>query len=405
MISSPITLIKWIYSVTCTVVLACAAFVTGSAAVAVIWFAVSMTAVTACLLSDDDSILHKISAFILIASPIALVILTGSWWSSIYLTVPAVLLKIGRSGIRVSISVVLAVLSYAWHLKICSPERIDVLKHALLLLGIYLIWALAVYFISFYENKMAELDRAVKLAALDSLNERQLREELAKKKAVDEANARLRERERISRDIHNSVGHTLSAASVTLDAAQLLIDKDTDTASAKMEQANVRVHEAIDSIRGVVRTLDSDDDTVLIPDYIASLKELISGFIMDTDIKVHDNLDNIREEGKIDISTAAFLSSALKELLTNGVKHGDATVFVVILEIGSANILLKVQDNGRGWGDISYEEKRLKLIDGFGLRKLRDHAKSMGGEMEIDGRDGFVVTIDMPRYVREGKDG
>ena len=405
MISSPVTLIKWIYSVICTVVLSCAVFLTGHATTAVIWFVVSMIAVTAYLLSDEDSLLQKAAGILLAVSSIALVILTGSWWSGFYLTVPAGLLRLGDVRLRVGVASVLAVVSYAWHLTQNSPERIEVLKHALLLLGFYLVWALAVFFIHMYESKMAELDRAVKISALDSLNERQLREELAKKKALDEANARLLERERISRDIHNSVGHTLSAASVTLDAAQLLIDEDKDTASAKMEQANIRVHEAIDSIRGVVRTLDSEDDTVLISDYVASLKELISGFTMDTDIKIHDNLDNISEEGKIDISMAAFLSGALEELLTNGVKHGNATVFVVILEIGSGNIALKVQDNGNGWGDISYEEKQLKLVNGFGLRKLRDHAKSIGGGMEIDGKDGFVVTIDLPRYVREENDG
>jgi signal transduction histidine kinase len=256
-----------------------------------------------------------------------------------------------------------------------------------------------------YEEKMEELDRVVKISTLDSLSERSLREELAKRKALDEANARLMERERISRDIHNSVGHTLSAATVTLDAAQLIVDKDTKLAAKKMGQANVRVHEAIDSIRSAVRTLDSEDDTLLISDYVASLSESVTNFKMDTDIKVHHNLMQIEDKGKIYIGTAAFLSGALNELLTNGIRHGGADVFVVVLSLDSNNISLKVQDNGTGWGDISYEEKQMKLQEGYGLRKLRDHARSLGGEMEIEGSDGFVVSISLPRLTREEEDG
>ena len=47
----------------------------------------------------------------------------------------------------------------------------------------------------------------------------------------------------------------------------------------------------------------------------------------------------------------------------------------------------------------------MKLAEGFGLRKLRDHARSIGGNMEIDGSDGFVVSISLPRLTREEQDG
>ena len=224
-------------------------------------------------------------------------------------------------------------------------------------------------------------------------------------KTLSEANARLKERERISRDIHNSVGHTLSAASVTLDAAQLLVDKDSELAARKMEQANVRVHEAIDSIRGAVRTLDSKDDTLLVSDYIASLSESLNNYRMDTDIRIHDNLKQIEDKGRIDIDTSAFLSGALNEFLTNGVKHGKANVFVVVLNLTGSNISLKVQDNGSGWGQITYEEKQLKLSEGFGLRKLRDYVRSLGGDMKIEGSDGFVVEMSLPRLMKEENDG
>lgn len=404
-ISSPITLIKWVYSVICTIAAAVACFAAVSHAGAVIWSALTLIAITAYMLSDPEDKISKILQVLLLISAAAIVILTTSWWSIGFFTVPALLASKPSFAARNMIVSVSAVTAFIWCVMSGDEDRSIVVIHAVILIVFLILWMLASYFTDKYEVKMTELDRIVKISTLDSLSEKMLREELAKQKALGEANARLKERERISRDIHNSVGHTLSAASVTLDAAQLLIDKDKDLATKKMEQANIRVHEAIDSIRGAVRTLDSEDDTVLISDYVSSLSESIANFKMDTDIRIHDNFGQIEDTGRLDLNTAAFLSGALNELLTNGIKHGNATVFVVVLYLDSSNILLKVQDNGAGWGDISYEEKQLRLAEGFGLRKLRDHARSLAGEMEIDGSDGFVVTISLPRLIREEKDG
>ena len=277
------------------------------------------------------------------------------------------------------------------------------------------IWSLLIYWLFRYFDMNSNLERALRSSALDAMNERQLRMEIAESKNFAEENARLEERERISRDIHNAVGHTLSAATVTLDAAQMLMDTDTEKANLKIDQANERIHEAIGSVRSVVRTLDAEDDCVLVSDYIDSLKELIHNFTLDTEIKVHHNLDLIKQdeirrqkrseentdgtgrEGKIHITRAAFISSSLSEILTNGVKHGGATVFVILMTLDSTHVNIQVSDNGTGWGDITYEQKQGKLRNGFGLRKMNDYVKANGGSFEVDGTDGFSVKINLPR--------
>ena len=406
-LSSPITLIKWIYSVVCTVAVAVAAFIFATHSGAVIWSALTLVFITAFLFTDKEDTSRKVLSILLIASAAGAALITGYWWSAFFFTVPALLLDKPSFAARNALASLAAAVTFVWGISRDSINRKYVVLYAMLLILYYCFWMLTSFFAKKYDERLAELDRVIKISTLDSLSERNLREELAKQKALGEANARLMERERISRDIHNTVGHTLSAATVTLDAAQLLVDKDSKLAAKKMEQANVRVHEAIDSIRSAVRTLDSEDDTLLLSDYVASLSESITNFKMDTDLKVHHNLDQIKDEGagKIYIGTAAFLSGALNELLTNGIKHGGADVFVVVLSLDSNNISLKVQDNGTGWGDISYEEKQIKLQEGFGLRKLRDHARSIGGEMEIEGSDGFVVSISLPRLTTEEQDG
>ena len=291
------------------------------------------------------------------------------------------------------------VAGFAFWSRRLTPEKLGIGGYLAVagLLAFAILWSLCVYWLFRYFEMNSNLERALRSSALDAMNERQLRMEIAESKNLAEENARLEERERISRDIHNAVGHTLSAATVTLDAAQMLMDTDSQKANQKIDQANERIHEAIGSVRSVVRTLDAEDDCVLVCDYVASLKELLNNFTLDTEIKVHHNLDMIKDQGKLNINRAAFISSSMSELLTNGVKHGKATVFVVLVTFDAAHIGIQVNDNGTGWGDISYEEKQRKLRNGFGLRKMSDYVKTNGGTFDVDGSEGFCVKISLPR--------
>ena len=305
------------------------------------------------------------------------------------------------------------VAGFAFWSRRLTPEKLGVGGYIAVagLLAFAVVWSLCVYWIFKYFEMNSNLERALRSSALDAMNERQLRMEIAESKNLAEENARLEERERISRDIHNAVGHTLSAATVTLDAAQMLMETDSQKANQKIDQANERIHEAIGSVRSVVRTLDAEDDCVLVSDYINSLKELINNFTLDTEIKVHHNLDliladeerrqsirNITDNSnKLHIARAAFISSSISEMLTNGVKHGGATVFVLLVTLDSSHISVQVSDNGHGWGDISYEEKQSRLRNGFGLRKMSDYVKTNGGSFDVDGSEGFCVTFDLPR--------
>ncbi len=264
------------------------------------------------------------------------------------------------------------------------------------LLLAYLVWEGMLYLMRTNEMTNARLENALRASAVDAMEQRTLREEIAKNQSVNEHNARLQERERISREIHNYVGHTLSAATVTLDAASMLVPNDQDKALEKIDVANSRVHEAISSVRSVVRTLDADDDKIELSEYMKSLERLVDEFKMDTDIKVYHNFSQIDSKDRIPMRDASFLSSSLSELLTNGVKHGEATIFVITFVYDGKNIRMKVQDNGCGFGDISVEEKKIRINNGFGLRKMVDQAEKWGGTCIIDSVDGFTVSLSLP---------
>ncbi len=290
----------------------------------------------------------------------------------------------------------MCVFALALYVSLKKPSLSMTLLSGALLVSIYLVLEVLLLLLRRMKMTDQKLERALTSAAVEAMEQRSLREEIAKSQKLNERNARLEERERISRDIHNYVGHTLSAATVTLDAASMLVPNDQDRAIEKIEVANSRVHEAITSVRSVVRTLDAEDDKIMLSDYMKSLDTMTKEFMMDTDVKVYHNFSQIDSEDRIPMDVASFLSSSLSELLTNGVKHGEAKIFVVTFVYDEKNVRLKVQDNGRGWGEIMLEEKKRKMNQGYGLRKMRDYAEKCGGSCVIESEDGFVVSLSLP---------
>lgn len=295
-----------------------------------------------------------------------------------------------------AMGLLLAIGALVTDLLITRPNILGFLLNVSLALAIYGLWEVLLFALRKFAMTEAQLNQALTASSVDAMEQRKLREELGKMQSTNEYNARLQERERISRDIHNQVGHTLSAATVTLDAATLLMPSDAQRAKEKIDIANSRVHEAISSVRSVVRTLDAEDDRIALNDYMHSLQNMVSDFMMDTEIKVYHNFGQIESEERIPMQTASFLSSSLKELLTNGVKHGQAKIFVVTFLRDEKNLRLKVQDNGSGWGFLSSEEKRQRINRGFGLRKMIDYAEKKGGNCTIESVDGFAVCISLP---------
>jgi len=367
-----------------------------------ILFAVMMlVALCGCVLSEDKNKKGILLVYGILA--LGLTVMCGKYWCGLLLVGVTSLYScygfiIDRYKSNTAVNLLLLG-GFFYYGSLRTEEPVGIKDYIVLamILVFGIIWSLAVYMMFRYYDMHKGMEKALRASALDAMNERELRIEIARSKNLAEENAKLEERERISRDIHNAVGHTLSAASVTLDAAQVLMDTDKDKANQKIDQANDRIHEAIGSVRSVVRTLDAEDDSVLVTDYVNSLKELVNNFSLDTDIKIHHNLDLIKDEGKLHLNRAAFISSSVSELLTNGVKHGNAKIFVILMELDAVHIGIQVSDNGNGWGDLSYDQKQERLRNGFGLKKMADYVKANAGSIEITGEDGFCVKIGLPR--------
>ncbi len=206
--------------------------------------------------------------------------------------------------------------------------------------------------------------------------------------------ARFEEREKISRDIHNSVGHTITAAIMAIDAAEAIRVVSPEKADAKVTAAGERMRESLQVIRESVRLVDSRDTSVALADLIKTLTICLRQFEMDAKIRIYNNLGDIPPEVlrmSISAEHARFLYGAAQECLTNSVKHGKASSVTLNISIGSDYIEMVVKDNGSGRPQPEPEGNK-----GFGLKKIDLYLKANGGHMTCRNGPGFSVTIWLP---------
>ena len=245
-----------------------------------------------------------------------------------------------------------------------------------------------------HAEKEEEARRRIQSYSLGEMHEMQRSKELAKQSFYVDKNARLLERENISRNIHNSVGHSITAAIMTLDAADVLFEKKPAEAHKKMNDATERIRGSLSAIRSAVRALDEESGDVTVKDLTCYFDNILDEFLMDTD-RTCDRIYELYEmEREIPREHAEFLTGALEELLTNGVKHGGAMHFMVKLSGDSAHLLLEVKDDGKSdFGESTREELIRK---GFGLKKLTAYAQRCGGRTDFTNEEGFRSVIELP---------
>ena len=249
------------------------------------------------------------------------------------------------------------------------------------------------------QKRLSERER-LRQSSVSEMREKKLNRQLAQASFLADKNARLTERENISRNIHNSVGHNITAAIMTLDAADMLYDVKPEEARKRMNDANERIRGSLESIRRAVRTLDQESADVPITDLIAGMDSIMDEFVMDTERKCDRLYDPFPEGMLLPHEHLEFLTGVLQEFLTNGVKHGHADTFLVKLSGDSAHIRLTVKDNGHS--DYGKENEKKRLEQGFGLKKILSYAERCGGYAEFSNEDGFRSVVELPVSAEHG---
>lgn len=196
----------------------------------------------------------------------------------------------------------------------------------------------------------------------------------------------IEERNKMAREIHDTVGHTLTTALVEMEAGSILLKNNVDKASQKLESAISQVRKGLFEVRSSVSALKKEEDT----DYYKGILELIANTISHTEVVIRSEIDNFSKEDNV---LKKCIYRALQEGLTNGIRHGGANAFVFKLKYRGHGLLFSLEDNGKGCSQIK---------KGFGLKAMEDRVNEVNGELNIisDSDEGFNIYINLKNEVK-----
>jgi signal transduction histidine kinase len=200
--------------------------------------------------------------------------------------------------------------------------------------------------------------------------------ELTATQALLTESARMAERLRISRDLHDVLGHNLTSLHVHLDVAARLAEGQ---AAAHLRQAREVAGELLAEVRKVVSRVRVEP-----VDLRATLQALADGAVgLDVRFVLPEDL------GALDAPRADALLRCIQELITNARRHSDASELAIELAQGAdGEIRLTAQDDGAG-GEVS---------EGQGLAGMRERFEALGGWLSVLSRrgEGFRVSGAIP---------
>jgi two-component system sensor histidine kinase DesK len=187
--------------------------------------------------------------------------------------------------------------------------------------------------------------------------------------------AKLAERERIARDLHDVLGHTLSVITLKSQLAAKLIDRDPQRAGKEIREVEEISRQALSDVRDAIRGYRSKG-------LLAELAQAKST-LETAGVEVRCDAADIM---KLPAMQEGVLSMAVKEAVTNVVRHAHAHTCSLRLEQRNGSCHLEIEDDGQG----GFQS------EGNGLRGMRERVEMLGGTLTRDTRTGTRIAITVP---------
>ena len=206
---------------------------------------------------------------------------------------------------------------------------------------------------------------------------------------LDEANEKIRElskreeRMRIARDLHDTLGHTLSLITLKSLLIGNLLTKDIERAKDEVKAIERTSRAALSQVRELV----SDMRTITIAEELIEAESILQVAGISYMFKGDLQLDNIQG------LTQNILSMCLREAVTNVVKHSHAKNCVIHIEEKAGEIVLWILDDGKGI--------QLTNFQGNGLNGIKERLELIDGSLEMATDHGTKLIIKVPIIVKE----
>lgn len=185
----------------------------------------------------------------------------------------------------------------------------------------------------------------------------------------------LEERNRMARELHDTVGHTFTSVIMGMDAVSYLLDVAPDKAKEKLEVLRQVTRNGLDEVRRNIHQIAPQDEEGTFPQ---QMSRLAHEFAVHTGTKV--NIDLEGEEYELPKQVQMTLIRCLQEALTNSKRHGQAGTVEIRLAFREDQVTLLVSDDGIGSD---------RLAAGFGLTAMRERLEALQGKLEVtSAKDG-----------------
>jgi two-component system sensor histidine kinase DesK len=187
--------------------------------------------------------------------------------------------------------------------------------------------------------------------------------------------AKVAERERIARDLHDVLGHTLSVITLKSELAGKLIDRDPQRAAKEIGEVEQISRQALSEVRDAIRGYRSQGLAAELA--LAKTTLETAGLTVQCDAATTMKIPAVQE---------SVLSLAVREAVTNVMRHAQARSCRLRLDQRNGSCCLEIQDDGLGSSN----------GEGNGLRGMRERVEMLGGTLNRSTEAGTTLTITLP---------
>lgn len=210
----------------------------------------------------------------------------------------------------------------------------------------------------------------------------------------------IRERNRLAREIHDTLGHTLTGVIMVSEAAIALVDVNPKAAKERMQMAAKSARDGLGDVRQSINALRPD--ALEKHSLETALEKMVADFYMTTSASINF----VQNAGKLEFAEDEedVIYRVVQESMTNALRHGHATEIDIYMERNDDMLIIDIRDNGVGCEDVK---------EGFGLYHMQERLDLIGGSLTYGNRvddpdDGsrgfFIITSIKVREKKEDKE-
>lgn len=188
----------------------------------------------------------------------------------------------------------------------------------------------------------------------------------------------IEERNRIARDIHDSLGHNMTALIMQLQMTEHFINSDCNKSQELLHNSINTAKSSLTAIREVVETLRGEEENISTE---KAIRNLINDYSEKTGAKIIFNIEGDKELYENKSNTDLY--RIIQEAMTNAIRHGSATNINVNLNFKGNCIIFSVKDNGDGAMN--------PIKEGYGIMGIRERVKAYNGTVKFISDAGFKV--------------